>query len=250
MLNMLTEGDPALPRLVIAHGLYGQARNWGTIARALSDIRHVISVDMRNHGESPWYDSHSYQDMAGDLAEVIGDAPCDVLGHSMGGKAAMALALMHPDRVRRLVVADIAPVAYDHDQLRHIRAMKALDLSTLTRRSAAAKALDTTPQVAGFLVQNLDLAAKRWMLNLDVLESEMPRILDFPRFDAPFTGPTLFLGGAESDYLQAGPGTAQRAEITRLFPAARIVGIPQAGHWLHAERPEAVAAAIRAFLTA
>lgn len=247
MLNRITEGDPALPRLLIAHGLYGQARNWGTIARDLSDIRHVVSVDMRNHGDSPWHDSHGYDDMAGDLAEVIGTGgPWDVLGHSMGGKAAMMLALTQPAKVRRLIVADIAPVAYDHDQLRHIRAMQDMDLSGITRRSAAAKALNTDPGVAGFLTQNLDLEYKRWKLNLDVLEAEMPKIMDFPQVDTPFKGPALFVTGANSTYFEP----KHRDAVKRLFPAARIAKIPDAGHWLHAERPEAVAETIRVFLTA
>lgn len=247
MLNRITEGAIALPRLLIAHGLYGQARNWGTIARDLSDVRHVVSVDMRNHGDSPWYDSHGYDDMASDLAEVIGtDGPWDVLGHSMGGKAAMMLALTQPAKVRRLIVADIAPVAYDHDQLRHIRAMQNMDLSGITRRSAAAKALNTDPSVAGFLTQNLDLEHKRWKLNLDVLELEMPKIMDFPHVDTPFEGPALFVTGANSTYF----GPEHRDAVKQLFPAARIAKIPDAGHWLHAERPQAVAETIRVFLTA
>lgn len=246
MLNYITEGDPALPRLIIAHGLFGQARNWGIIARALSDIRHVVLVDMRNHGDSPWFDSHSYEDMAADLAQVIGDDPVDLLGHSMGGKAAMVTALLHPEMIRRLVVADIAPIPYAHDQMQHIRAMQSLDLGQITRRQQAAKALDTTPEVAGFLTQNLDLAHKRWMINLDVLARDMPRILDFPDLGRRFDGPALFLSGGNSDYVTR----EHRGAIKALFPNARMAKIPGAGHWLHADRPDAVEAAIRAFLMA
>ncbi|MFM7654193.1 MAG: alpha/beta fold hydrolase, partial [Paracoccaceae bacterium] len=118
------------PTLVIAHGLYGSGRNWGVIARRLADIRNVVAVDMRNHGASPWTQTHSYPDLAADLAEVIATlgGPVDLLGHSMGGKAAMQLALTQGALIRRLVVADIAPVAYSHDQTRHIQAMRGLDL--------------------------------------------------------------------------------------------------------------------------
>lgn len=246
MLNTLCEGDPALPRLIIAHGLFGQARNWRAIARALSDIRHVVLVDMRNHGHSPWYDSHRYEDMADDLAALLADQPADLLGHSMGGKAAMMAALNHPTRIRRLIVADIAPVRYDHDQMQHIRAMQSLDLSRISRRQQAARALATSPDVAGFLTQNLDLSAKRWMINLDVLAREMPRILDFPATGGQFSGPALFLSGAQSSYVTA----QHRPAIKARFPNARLAAIPRAGHWLHADRPDATQAAIRAFLTA
>ena len=107
------------PPLLIAHGLFGSARNWGVIAKRLAETRPVVAVDMRNHGDSPWDEVHDYPAMAGDLAEVI-DGRWDVLGHSMGGKAAMVLALTHPEKVNRLVVADIAPVAYGHTQA-HLR---------------------------------------------------------------------------------------------------------------------------------
>ena len=112
MLNTIPHGAPtAEPPLLIVHGLFGSARNWSVIAKRLSDVRQVITVDMRNHGQSPWAPSQSYEDMAGDLAEVLEDVgPADVLGHSMGGKAAMVLALTRPELVTRLIVADIAPV--------------------------------------------------------------------------------------------------------------------------------------------
>jgi len=118
MLNTVIHGDAtALPPLLIAHGLFGSARNWGVIAKRLSQDRQVICVDMRNHGSSPQFDTHSYHDLADDLAQVL-DEPCDVLGHSMGGKAAMVLALTRPEKVNRLIVADIAPVAYSHTHRR------------------------------------------------------------------------------------------------------------------------------------
>ena len=131
------------PTLLIAHGLYGSAKNWGVIAKRLSDTRRVITVDMRNHGDSPRFDTNSYPELANDLAEVIEHigGPIDVLGHSMGGKAAMTLALTRPDLVRSLIVGDIAPVSYSHTQAHFIDAMKAVDLSTDTRRSVASAQL-------------------------------------------------------------------------------------------------------------
>lgn len=245
MLNTTTYDGPAGTPLVIAHGLFGSARNWGVLAKRLSDSRPVIAVDMRNHGDSPWHDSHTYDDMAADLAEVI-DGRADVLGHSMGGKAAMMLALRHPDKVNRLIVADMAPVPYSHTQMGPIAAMRAVDLSRVESRSDAKAQLagKVAPGVDDFLLQSLDLGEKRWKLNLDVLAAEMDGILDFPQVEGTFEGPVLFLSGAKSDYVRR----ADRDRTLALFPNATFVQIPDAGHWLHAEKPREVEAAIRACL--
>lgn len=252
MLNRILHGEPtAAPPLVIAHGLFGSARNWGAIARRLSDRRQVIAVDMRNHGDSPRSERHDYPAMADDLAEVIADAGAraDVLGHSMGGKAAMMLALRHGAAVRRLVVADIAPVAYSHSHLPFILAMRAVDLAGLTRRSEAEAQLaehGVEPALQSFFTQSLDVAGRRWRLNLDALEAAMPAIMGFPDTDAQWDGPALFLTGTASDYVRA----EHRPAIRALFSHARFASLPGAGHWLHAERPRAFEAAVRAFLDA
>lgn len=249
MLRILTEGDDtARPPILIAHGLFGSARNWGVIAKRLSDCRKVISVDMRNHGDSRWADSHTYPDLARDLAEVIAahGGQADVLGHSMGGKAAMALALIHPASLRRLIVADIAPVAYGHTQQHLIDAMRAIDLSQVETRGDADRQLAGQVAEAGvraFLLQSLDVKARRWRLNLDTLERFMPDILGWPEISGQFDGPTLFLSGALSDYV----APDHRADIKALFPQAKFAKIPGAGHWLHADRPREFEAAIRAF---
>ncbi|AKS46846.1 Pimeloyl-ACP methyl ester carboxylesterase [Octadecabacter temperatus] len=240
MLNILTYGDPSLPKLLIAHGLFGSARNWGVIAKRLSDTYHVITPDMRNHGASPWHDTQSYFDMADDLAELL-DEPAYVVGHSMGGKAAIVLALKHPHLIRKLVVADIAPVGYSHSQTQHINAMRAVDLQAVERRSQAGETLD--PDVRDFLLQSLDVKEKRWTLNLDVLEAEMPKIIGFPDVTGAFDGPTLFLSGADSDYV----APDHRPVIKSLFPKARFAKLPDAGHWLHAQKPREFEATLRAF---
>ncbi|WP_092367225.1 alpha/beta fold hydrolase [Cribrihabitans marinus] len=252
MLNVITHGAPTdLPPLLIAHGLYGSARNWGVIAKRLSDERQVIAVDMRNHGQSPQSERHDYPAMADDLAEVIDslDGVADVAGHSMGGKAAMVLALTHPQAVRKLVVADIAPVAYSHSQLPYIEAMRGVDLSGITRRSEAEAQLGAQgvePALQSFFTQSLDLKAGKWLLNLDALADQMPQIMGFPEIDAHWPGVALFLSGAASDYVRP----EHRDEIRRLFPRARFVKIPGAGHWLHAEKPREFEAALRGFLNA
>lgn len=242
------------PTLLIAHGLYGSGRNWGVIARRLADRRDVVAVDMRNHGESPRFPTQSYPDMAADLAEVIaslGPQPVDVLGHSMGGKAAMQLALTRPDLIRRLVVADIAPVPYTHDQTRNAQAMAALDLTQITTRAEADAALSQyidDPALRAFFLQSLDLRQRppHWKLNLEVLEAEMPKIVGWPGTTGSFDRPALFLTGAESHYVRP----EHRDTIKALFPKARFAKIPDAGHWLHAEKPREFEETVRVFLEA
>ncbi len=249
MLAKVTHPGPtdATP-LLIAHGLFGSARNWGAVAKRLSTSRPVTSVDMRNHGDSPWHDSQSYPDMANDLAEEIAPAT-DVLGHSMGGKAAMVLALGHPDKVRKLVVADIAPVAYSHTQMPMIDAMRAIDLAAVSSRGDADRQMQANvedPGVRAFLLQSLDVKGQRWRLNLDVLAAEMDNILGFPDIAGSFEGPTLFLSGGESSYVRR----EDRDRIRALFPSAVFAKIPGAGHWLQAEKPREFEAAVLAFLSA
>ncbi len=252
MLEMQTYGtDTVQPPVLIAHGLFGSARNWGVIAKRMSTTRRVVCVDMRNHGESAWANSHSYPDLADDLANVVTalGGTADVIGHSMGGKAAMVFALTRPDMVRRLLVADIAPVAYAHSQQSMITAMRSIDLSRVETRGDAdrqlAQAVDE-PSVRAFLLQSLDVKARKWRLNLDVLERDMHLIVGFPDMHGQFTGPTLFLSGALSDYVLP----EHRPIIKNQFPKARHAKIPQAGHWLHAERPREFEASAQAFLSA
>lgn len=253
-------GDrPDRPPLVIVHGLFGSGRNWGAIARRLAEDRRVVTVDLRNHAGSPWSARHGYADLAGDLAALIahlaaeGAPRFDVLGHSMGGKAAMWLALTRPELVGRLIVADIAPVAYAHSQTPLIHAMRALDLDGMAdRRSADARLAATVPEagVRAFLLQSLDLRADppRWRLNLDALEAGMDGIVGWPDPGGlpPFAGPTLFLAGALSDYVRP----EHRPAIRALFPRALVARLPGAGHWLHADQPRPFEAAVRAFLGA
>ncbi|WP_380057247.1 alpha/beta fold hydrolase [Falsihalocynthiibacter sp. SS001] len=249
MLKTYSQGtSSAHPPLLIVHGLFGSARNWGVIAKRLSDDRVTYTVDMRNHGESPRYPTQSYEDMAQDLAEVIKGikGPVDVLGHSMGGKSAMVLALQSPELVNRLLVADIAPVRYTHTQMPLIHAMRDLDLSTIEKRSDADRALQQSiPEegVRAFLLQSLDVKAKEWRLNLDVLGDEMDKIIGFPEVSGQFDKPTLFLSGGASEYVLP----EHRAGIKSLFTDAYFAKMPNVGHWLHAEKPREFEASIRAF---
>ena len=239
------------PALLIAHGLFGSGRNWGAVARRLAVGRDVITVDMRNHGLSFRAASQSYADMAGDLAEVIGlrGGQMDVLGHSMGGKAAMVLALTQGELVRRLVVADIAPVAYGHDQSSHIRALRGLDLAGVATRGQAdlrLAALIEDPALRAFFLQSLDLKAEPpvWRLNLDVLEAEMGKIVGWPAIGGRFDGQALFLTGSESQYVLP----EHRDGIRALFPQAGFAKLLGAGHWLHADKPREFEQTVQAFV--
>lgn len=243
-------GDP----LVIAHGLYGSARNFNSLAGRMQGARKAVLVDMRNHGESPWDSDCTYGAMAADLAATIeaeASGRAIALGHSMGGKAAMALALLYPERVSALVVADIAPVTYSHSHAHYIEAMRQVDLASVTKRSDADPTLAAAvpePPLRAFLLQNLVIegGSARWRINLDGLADGMADLLDWPASlaDRTYGGPTLFLHGRASDYV----APKVHPTIRRHFPEAEIEAIDGAGHWLHAEQPQAFAAAVDRFL--
>ncbi len=248
------DGPDDRPPLLVAHGLFGAAQNWRSLGKRMAKKRRVIAVDMRNHGDSPRDADAGYPAMAADLAETIraeAGGRADVLGHSMGGKAAMALALSAPETLGRLIVADIAPVAYDHAHGDYIAAMRTLDLDRVARRSDADPLLAPAipePPLRAFILQNLVIenGRARWRPNLDALEAGMEALLSFP--DAlpreAWDGPALFLRGGASDYV----ADRHRDAIAARFPAARIETIEGAGHWLHAEKPEPFVAAVERFL--
>ena len=251
-LSLAVTGQPGpLPPVLVAHGLFGQARNLGVISRALSETRQVLAVDMRNHGDSPWNDRHDYDALAEDLAEVIRahGEQVDVVGHSMGGKAAMRLATTQGGLVRRLAILDIAPLAYGHTQDGIIEALEATDVASATSRSGAdtllAEQLDDH-SVRAFLLQSLDLKASppRWKMNLAALRAEMEKLTGWPEGGVPFDRPALFLRGGDSSYVTDEGESAIRA----LFPQAVIETIPDTGHWLHAEKPGQVAPRVVEFL--
>jgi pimeloyl-ACP methyl ester carboxylesterase len=248
------------PPLAILHGLFGAGRNWAGVAQHLAAHHRVIPLDLRNHGASPWADTMDYAEMAEDVRARLrasGHRRFALLGHSMGGKVAMMLALADGEAVARLVVVDIAPAAYAPHHLGYVRAMRALDLGGITRRSEADARL--APAVGdaaerGFLLQNLVFPSAaaggevRWRLNLAAIERAMPRLAGFPAIPAGATypGPALFVAGGRSDYLRP----EHEPEIRRLFPNARIARIADAGHWPHAEQPQAFLDIVEPFLSA
>lgn len=246
------EANGGTPLLVI-HGLFGSARNWQTLAKRFGENHRVYALDLRNHGGAPWADSMTYPEMAEDVLRFLDDrgfARAAVVGHSMGGKTAMTLALNHPDRVERLVVADIAPVTYTHTHAPFVAAMKRARLEGCTRRSEVeAQLVDAVPEapLRSFLLQNLVLeqGTFHWRINLDAIGSCMGELIGFPDLgDARYNGPTLFIGGTRSDYILPD----HNATIRHHFPSARIEMIEGAGHWLHAERPEEFARLVESFV--
>lgn len=245
------EGKP----VAILHGLFGSARNWASIAQRLAARHRVIVFDLRNHGASPWADAMDYPAMAEDVRATMaerGYRRFAVIGHSMGGKAAMTLALTEPAAVERLIVVDIAPTAAPAPFLGHIRAMRALDLATVTRRRDADAGLAAAipdPAMRVFLLQSLVFgdSAPRWQLNLAALEAALPAIGGFPELlsGTHYDGPTLFIAGGRSDLL---PPDAEPA-IRAFFPRAAIERIADAGHWVQAEQPAAFLTLVEPFLT-
>jgi pimeloyl-ACP methyl ester carboxylesterase len=258
------------PRVVFVHGLFGQGKNWTTIARGLADDHRVTLVDLPNHGHSPWTDRVHYLDMVEMLAaelEHMGE-PVTLVGHSMGGKVAMQLALRRPELLRALVVVDIAPVEYplqggrtdDPDEeaspfAAFIAAMRALDLDELKTRDDADAALRSavpSRMVRSFLLQSLVREGVgagggwRWRLNLELLERDLGELRGFPEppAGATFDGPVLWIAGANSTYVL----DEDRPLMDALFPATRLVRIKNAGHWVHSEQPEVFLTTLRLFL--
>jgi esterase len=241
------------PPVALLHGLFGAARNLGVVQRALAPRFRVLALDLRNHGASPHAAAMDYPVMAADVLETLdqhGALPAALVGHSMGGKAAMMAALSQPDRVSRLVVADIAPVAYQHHNAEIAAALAALTLSpdlTRTEADAALAAAVPDPGLRAFLLQNLLPGAHpAWRIGLREIAAAMPVIegWETPAAGAVYRGPTLFVAGAASDYVRA----EHRPAIRALFPAARFVTLKHAGHWLHADNPAGLVAVIEAFL--
>ena len=233
------------PPLILLHGLFGSSTNWRSIARALADCRSVHLLDARNHGSSPHAAHMDYALLAGDVAAYMDDAGlacADVIGHSMGGKTAMRLALDAPARVSRLMVVDIAPAPSGSDHLPLIDTMLAMPVQRYSRRAEADAALAAgvaDPSLRAFLLQNLvaraDGSGMRWRIGLAAIRECMPELLGFDAAPgARYPGDTLFVRGALSDYVRS----EHEAAIHAWFPAARIGTIDDAGHWVHAEQPQ------------
>ena len=248
--RVIGEGRP----LVIVHGLFGSGDNWLTLAGKFPG-RRVYLPDLRNHGDSFWDPSFTVADLAGDLAEMArlaGLGPCPWIGHSLGGKAVMELVLSEPDLATGAAILDMAPRASEARYLGFVPALRALDLSLVASRGEAQKLLEKTIQdrpTLQFLLKSLTADGEntgrlRWKLNLEALDNQYPEIWRAIRPGRSWAGPILFLKGGDSDYFQPGNEVFAR----ELFPKAELATIPEAGHWLHAEKPAEVMAALKHWL--
>jgi esterase len=248
MLHAVEQGEG--PPVVLLHGLFGSAQNWGSIQKRLAERHRVLALDLPSHGASPRDPAMDYPRMAAAVAETM-DGPMAVLGHSMGGKVAMTLALARPDLVTRLVVADIAPVTYPPALRGYVEAMRAVPLHPgLTRREADAALAGAVPEpgIRAFLLQNLRLGegGPSWRLGLEAIAAAMPVLEGFPETTARYDGPVLVLAGERSNYIRP----AHHARIRALFPRAEFATVPGAGHWVHAENPTGFLALVEPFLAA
>ncbi len=244
-------GDPNNSPLIILHGFFASSRNWRQVAKRLSAQFHVYVPDMRNHGASSHHLSMDYPVMAADLLRFIDDRGLEtasLLGHSMGGKVAMWFALTSPERIDKLIVADIAPVSYKHSFDNTVQALKALPLAEISNRKHAETLLaPRIPELSyrQFLLQNLVLKDGKycWRIDLDIFQRTAHYIAAFPDADhlAPYVGKALFIAGGDSDFVKP-------EDINSLFSEAAFSTIANAGHWLHVQQPDVFTARVEYFL--
>ena len=244
------QGEP----IIILHGLFGAGDNWLSVARLLEEEYRIILPDARNHGQSPHSNEFTYSAMASDLAELLDELGLEkayFVGHSMGGKAVMNFAVAYPERVKQLVVVDIAPRFYPVHHQTILKAYSSIDLQSLKSRGDADKAMAEYVRDLGtrqFLLKNLtrtDDGGFEWKLNLPVVRDQIENIGEALPEGSRFDKPTLFIGGSNSDYIRP----EDEGLIKEHFPQARIETITGAGHWVHAEKPDEVVELIKGFIS-
>ena len=246
-------GEADRPGMLLLHGLFGSSANWGSIARRLADRFYVLVPDLRNHGLSPHAAQHTYPDMVDDVLGLLDRERIErtiLVGHSMGGKVAMHLALQHTQRVRGMVAVDMSPVRYTHDFAAVLAGFRAVDLGSIGSRQDAERQMAqrvASRGVRAFLLQNLvrEQRGWAWRLNLDALAAAQADIVGFPeQGDAVYEGPAGFIHGALSDYVEP----RHEPTIRQLFPAARLCRVAGAGHWVYADQPDGFMRCLQAFL--
>lgn len=249
--------------LVILHGLYGSSDNWMTQARKLADIFEIYLIDQRNHGQSPHTDTHTYEDMVSDLDSFLESHQIKdpiLIGHSMGGKVVMRYALEFPEKVKKVVVVDIAPKNYSSyanygrvtsDHAHILESLSKIDLPSFKTRKSIGEELQKyfkEEQLRMFLLKNIkrsESGSFTWKMNIKVLKADLPLIMDgFSTQTASCAHPALFIKGEKSPYISEDDMFA----IRKYFPGAELVTIPNGGHWLHYEQPELLLKTLHYFL--
>lgn len=254
MLNYRLHGElNDSPPLIVLHGLLGSLDNWNSVARQRAAKQTVLAIDLRNHGDSPHVEGMSYQQMVADIIELLDHLQlpvCDLMGHSMGGKVAMLLALAHPQRIQRLLIVDIAPKEYPPRHQNLLQAMTSLPLATLTSRKQADEWLSHAvkhPLDRGFLLKNLKRNAQtgfHWQCNLSEIARHYLKISAFPVPEQQFSAATCFIRGGQSDYVQ----DTDWEQIQHYFPTASLVTLAEAGHLPHVQVPTLFLEQLEAFL--
>ena len=248
-------GNPEAKPLILLHGLFGSSANWMGITRRLAPHWHIIIPDLRNHGRSPHADTMSYPSMVDDVINLMDRleiSTASMIGHSMGGKLAMTLALNHGERVDKLVVADVAPVNYEHRFDAIFNGLQAIELSKLSDRQEADQILAEhfdNQELRQYLLQNLVKQSEgwSWRFNLAGLKKEIETITGVPDMAGnSFPGEVLFIYGGNSSYVKE----EYLPVIRTLFPFARLRMLAGAGHWVYAEQPEQFSQAVTTFLKA
>ena len=250
-LNLACDTVGSGPPLLILHGLFVSSSNWRSVAGHLAGSHTVHCVDLRNHGASPWADTMDYAEMADDVLQLcdrLGLKAPAVMGHSMGGKTAMALALRHPQRVGRLIVVDIAPVSYVDSLTPFAEAMRGANVAAAATRAEVQARLRQAvpdPDVVPFLMQNLVMQNDHfdWRLNLLGISASMAQLCSFPSelLGSNFAGPVAVIAGEHSDYVTESDGV----EFRPMLPRVTVEVVEGAGHWVHADRPDAFIACVR-----
>lgn len=238
--------------MVLIHGLFGSHDNLAALRRSLSDTYKLISIDLPDHGKSAHTSLFSFDKYAKSICEQLHQLGVDqahFVAHSLGGKVAMHLALHYSSMVKSLIAVDIAPVRYEPRHQNVLAGLRAIDLSNTTDRNHANQQMSqhvSEPGVRQFLLKSLEQQDKtwRWRFNLDLLERDYLRLSAAIESDLPYTGPVLFIKGANSDYLTA----QHQPHIKRLFPNSQAKIIHGTGHWLHAEKPVAFNRLVKNFL--
>ncbi|WP_149244565.1 alpha/beta fold hydrolase [Dyadobacter sp. 32] len=253
ILNFKKIGDSGQP-LVVLHGVFGFLDNWLTISKSIADQGYILYlVDQRNHGRSPHQEPMDYPTFSADLREFLEQQNLKnphLLGHSMGGKTVMQYAADYPGTFNKLVVVDIGPKAYPINHTNILKGLNAIPIDEISSRNEADEVLaqyEPIPPVRQFLLKNLyrkDEGGFGWRFNLPVLTSSMPKVGVATQYHAPINNPTLFIRGEKSDYIQ----DDDWEDIRKIFPNAELETIANAGHWIHAEQPQAFTKCLVAFL--